>query len=458
MALVCTAVIILVMVISDSIKNRSAEPDYYSEVSGPSGSEGEVAPVTSEEYVTEEPFSEEITEEITKEPDTEEITGETTEEVTEEEPAAFAGYGKGLDEASPEVIEKAKDALDNMSTEDKVAQMFIISLDSLSATTNTNAAGDITRAAYKKFPAGGVILFSQNIKDRVSLKELTKNLQSISKTYAGVPLIIATDEEGGEITRIASKKSFGNLEDVDTMYDIGMTEDVSNARHAGETIGTYLSEYGVNMDLAPVADLVSDPDGNPIGRRSFGGDPEEVSLMVDAYREGLESCGVQSCIKHYLGLGSVYEDTHKELAVTDKTKDELMKSDLYPFMYEVGEGARCIMTAHIAVPEVTGNDDPASLSEEAVQGILRDEMGFTGVIITDDLKMGAISAGYSDEEAAVRAVQAGNDMLMYVGSYKKAYNGVLNAVESGEISEDRIDESVMRILTLKYMMEESDED
>lgn len=228
-------------------------------------------------------------------------------------------------------------------------------------------------------------------------------------------------------------------------------KDEKEAYEAGETIGTYLSRLGFNFDFAPDADVLTNKSNKAIGDRSFGSDSDRVVKMAAAFSDGLHSQNVLSSFKHFPGHGAVQGDTHDGFAYTDKTYEELLKSELKPFMAAGSLGVDAVMAAHISVPEITGEDTPCTLSEKMITDVLRRDLGFEGLIITDALDMGAITQNYTSRQAAVLAFRAGVDMLLMPRDFKQASEGILEAVEKGEISEERIDESLRRIIKAKLL-------
>ncbi len=265
--------------------------------------------------------------------------------------------------------------------------------------------------------------------------------------FSKYPLFLAVDEEGGKVSRVAD--SGIEVEKVGTMAEIGATGDPQNAYHAGTTIGAYLKRLGFNLDFAPVADVLTNGDNQTIGDRAFGTDGAVVAQMASSFVTGLEEGGVSSCLKHFPGLGDTTEDTHDGMVVTERTKEEFQAVEFPVFQAGIDAGADFVMVSHVSVPGLTGDNTPASLSP-AVIGILRNDLGFDGIIITDALNMTAITDYYTADEAAVKAIQSGADMLLMPESFETAYNGLLQAVENGTISEERINESLRRIYRVKY--------
>lgn len=355
-----------------------------------------------------------------------------------------------IEEKSPEqLLEERIDAqMAQMTLEEKVLQMFMITPEALTGYGTVTAAGDVTYQSLQKYPVGGIILFAQNVIDPDQLGTMNGNLQNYSEEITGLPMFISVDEEGGKVARIAKNFNF-SVETFSDMRSIGDSGDTTKAYEVGNTIGAYLNQYGFNLDFAPDADVLTNPDNQVIGTRSFGTDPYVVSEMTQSVVKGLEDNQVYACLKHFPGHGATSGDTHAGYAYTDKTLDELMQSELVPFSNGIQNGVHFIMVSHIAAPQVTGDNLPASLSPYMIQTVLREQMGYDGIVITDAMNMGAISDNYGSADAAVRSVNAGADIVLMPKDFVSAYQGVLNAVENGTISADRIDESVRRILRVK---------
>ena len=203
------------------------------------------------------------------------------------------------------------------------------------------------------------------------------------------------------------------------------------------------------MDFAPVADVVS-AENAVIGNRSFGSDPNVVGTMVAAEVQGLQESGVSACLKHFPGIGDTTTDTHDEKAVSEKTLEDMQQTDLPAFQSGIDAGADFVMVSHMSLPNVVGDDTPCSLSGAVISDLLRNQLGYNGIVITDALDMSAITDSYSSAEAAVKAIEAGADMLLMPENFEEAYQGVLDAVQKGTISEDRINESLKRIYRVKY--------
>ena len=342
--------------------------------------------------------------------------------------------------------------LEEMTLEEKVAQLFIIQPEAILDVGTAVAAGDATREAIDKYPVGGFIYFGENLQSKEQTQEMLRNVQAYSTERTGFPAFLSVDEEGGTVARVAGTGNF-DVPDIGDMADIGAAGDVDAAKQVGEDIGSYLAELGFNLDFAPVADVLSNPENTVVRKRSFGSDPQLVSDMAIAVSDGLEEKGLLSAYKHFPGHGATSADTHKGYAYTDKTLEELEACELIPFQRCIAADAKLIMAAHISAPKVTGDDTPTSLSKTMVTDILRGKMGYTGLVVTDAMNMGAITEEYTSGEAAVKAVQAGVDIVLMPENFQEAYQGVLDAVADGTLTEERIDESVTRILTVKLDMQ-----
>ncbi len=341
--------------------------------------------------------------------------------------------------------------LSGMTLEEKVAQLFFVTPESLTGVGQVIQTGDTSRKTFSEYPVGGIIYFAWNLQTPEQAKQMIGGMAEYALSETGIPVFLAVDEEGGRVTRFEKNPEFG-IEDIPAMKKIGDTKDPEEAYKVGATIGEYLNEYGINLDLAPDADVLVDANNTAIGDRSFGSDPYLVSAMALAYAEGLKSHDVLACYKHYPGHGGTKEDTHDDYAYSYKTLAELMNDELIPFSDAAENDIPLIMVSHISLPEIHGDDTPASLSKYMITDVLRNQLGYDGLIITDALDMGAIANHYSHPEACLKALLAGNDMLLMSGDFRPGYDAILEAVKRGEITEERIDESVRRILRTKKMI------
>lgn len=361
----------------------------------------------------------------------------------------------GLPAAAQEAPSKAMDILKQMSLREKIGQLFIVRPDALENSLTleqindyhkygVTACSDAMRGMLREYPVGGVAVFGKNLSGPQQLTALLADLQAGS----GVPLFAAVDEEGGRIARIANSEYFETVR-YESMEAVGGTGDPQNAYAAGEAIASYLLPYGFNLDFAPVADVNSNPDNIVIGDRSFGSDPMLVARMVSAAVHGFQDAGIIACIKHFPGHGDTAADTHEGFVAVTKTWEQLEETELIPFAAGIEAGTGMVMVAHITMENVSSDGLPASLSAEMIDGRLRGTLGYDGVVIVDAMSMGAIANIYTSAQAAVLVIQAGADIVLMPYSLPEAFDALVAAVGSGEISEERIDESVLRILTLK---------
>ena len=344
-----------------------------------------------------------------------------------------------------EVIDADKAKLNNwlgkMSIEDKVGQMIIM-------TNNEQSVTDEFRNELLGVKPGGYILMIPNITTYAQTKKMLEEIDRISRREYGIndlPMILAVDEEGGNVQRLLYVED-KDATNVPYMYSVGTTDDKELAYEIGKVIGEEVRSLGLNLTFAPSVDVVDDPDSGVIGRRSFGRDRDLVARMAISISEGINSIGIGTIYKHFPGHGGTVTDSHVELPVLNKSWNELENVELYPFRKAIGSGAEMIMVGHIALQN---GGEPASLDYETVTTVLKEKMGFEGLVVTDALNMGAVANSYTGAEIAVMAVEAGEDILLMPANAEEAKAAILEAIESGEITEDRINESVRKILNYK---------
>lgn len=371
-----------------------------------------------------------------------------------QEPAAPAEEQAedGRDESSPDVEERVNRVIDGLTLEQKVAQLFVVRPESITGVGLVVAAGDATRDAVTQYPVGGICYFAENLESPKQAREMIRNTQKYAKDACGLPMFICVDEEGGTVVRVADNPAFG-VSNVGDMADIGASGDPEQARAAARTMGTYLSELGFNVDFAPVADIATSEDGT-MEQRSFGSDPEAVAPMVVAQVDGFRRGGVLCAVKHFPGIGGAEGDSHNGRIYSHRKADEMASWELVPFAQAIEADVPMVMVGHISCLEVgQGEGDlPASLSPAIMQGMLRGDLGYEGVIITDSFEMGALDGVCDPSEQAVRAIQAGADIVLMPEDFTQAYRGLLDAARDGTISEERIDESLRRIVRLKLTL------
>lgn len=342
----------------------------------------------------------------------------------------------------------AKDIVGGMTLREKIGQLFIVNLELLDTSKGsyyehqkfTEEMAD-TLNLYKP---GGVIFFARNMTDREQTKKLIADLQE----NTGIPLFISVDEEGGSVARIANNTNMRTTK-FPTMDVIGEIKDEEYVYNMGVTIGSEIKELGFNLNFAPVADVKTNSFNTEIGNRSFGDDPKRVAALVEQVVKGMQEQNISATLKHFPGHGDASGDSHQGPVNVENDLNRLRSVEFLPFNAGIKAGADCVMVTHLSISRVTGTVEPASMSSLIIEQILRQEMGFDGIAITDAMDMGAITEVYEPGEAAVRAIKAGMDVVLMPVDLDEAYNAVLEAVNEGKISEERINESVTRVIRAK---------
>ena len=327
------------------------------------------------------------------------------------------------------------EALAAMTTQEKVGQLLVAGI-------GGTEAGEDGLQAIQDYQVGGVILFGRNVESAQQLADLTNELKTLNGD--NTPLFLCVDQEGGRVDRMPPE-----VDDLPSAYDYIAAG--GDPLERGKVLAAQCAAFGFNLDFSTCLDIWSNPDNTVIGDRAYGSDPDTVTSAGLAVNQGLEQGGVIPVVKHFPGHGDTGTDSHVDLPVVDKTAEELQEFELIPFQAAIDQGTPCVMVAHILMTQIDP-DLPASLSPKVVDGLLRQEMGFDGVVCTDDLTMGAISNTYGMGEAAVMAVEAGCDLLLVcheADNLTAARDALLSAVDAGRISMERLDESVYRILSLK---------
>lgn len=353
----------------------------------------------------------------------------------------------------PTLEERAAEKVDALTLEQKVAQLFVVTPEAITGVDTATQAGPTTQEALATYPVGGLVYFQKNLLDADQTRAMIANSQAYAQGACGLPLLVGVDEEGGTVSRIGGNPGF-DVPDAGNMADVGAAGDPEHARAVAAAIGGYLHDLGFNLDFAPDADICGDPAVDVMALRSFGGDPALVADMVAAQVEGFEEAGVLCCAKHFPGIGGVMGDSHEGAIVSEKTLDELRAWELAPFEAAIEAGAPLVMVGHLTAPSAFGDDVPASLNPAAVTELLRDELGFQGLIVTDSLSMGAVGGFCTPDQAGVAALSAGADLVLMPEDFAAAYQGVLDAVRDGTLAESRIDESVGRIVKTKLALVE----
>jgi beta-N-acetylhexosaminidase len=326
-------------------------------------------------------------------------------------------------------ISHAEALLQSLSLEEKIGQLINIRCDEKNL--------DI----IKRFHLGGVTLFETNFRNEAQVKKLCADIQAQSE----IPLFIAVDEEGGRVSRL---KYIYN-ESSKSAFSIGQTKDSANAYNSALSSGAKLAALGINMNFAPVADIWSNPNNTVIGDRAYGSTPELVSDMVASAVKGFQAAGVLSIIKHFPGHGDTFEDSHERLAVYKHDEARFRSFELLPFISGINAGADGIMAAHVSAPQITHNNEPADFQPFFLKTILREELGYKKLIITDALDMAGITNEYTPAEASLKAFKAGADILLLPPDVPAVVEALVIAVKKGEITEERLNSSVLRILIAK---------
>lgn len=360
-----------------------------------------------------------------------------------------AGDGQNPEDAAAAARAAVDERIGVMTLEQKVAQLFIVTPEALvEGVSQVTQAGDMTREGVTAHPVGGIVYFAQNLLDPEQTTTMLANVKQFYADAGNVAPFIAVDEEGGTVVRIADNEAFG-AQDVGDASALGGAGDTEAAKRAAEQIADYLMPLGFNLDFAPVADVVDPLRSDTMGLRSFSSDAAVAADMVRAEVEGFRDKKMLCCAKHFPGIGAAAGDSHEGAITIEATNEELETVDLVPFRAAIEAGVPMIMVGHVSLPNIVGDSTPAPLSSAVVQGMLRDSLGYTGIIVTDSLSMGAITDYYTPAEAAVAALKAGCDIPLMPERLDEAYQGVLSAVQVGELTEERLDESLTRILTAK---------
>lgn len=340
------------------------------------------------------------------------------------------------EDAVSELVDKT---MAEMSLHDKVCQMMFVTPEGLTGTDDVMVAGDATKQALQAYPVGGIIYFANNFDNVDQTRDMISNTQSYSK----IGLFIATDEEGGRVNRIMDTLGTTYIGPMYDYKDDGPDAAFENAK----TIASDMSALGFNLDFAPVADVWSNPDNTVIGDRAYSDDYAQAAELVGSAVKGFQDGGVICTLKHFPGHGDTAEDSHYSSAYVNRTKAQIMADEMQPFRTGIDAGAELVMVGHLIVPDI--DELPSTLSYKIATKMLRGDMEFDGVAITDSMEMESIADNYGVADSAVMAVQAGMDMLLQPADLAAAVNAIVTAVQNGDITEPRIDESVRRILTLK---------
>ena len=329
------------------------------------------------------------------------------------------------------------EVISKMSLEDKIGQMILAGISG--TTMDANA-----KKLISQFHVGGIIFYKNNFETPAQTIQLVNQMKAENRS--NLPLFLGADQEGGRVTRLP-----GGLANFPSNKQIGKVNNPEFSYKVGTLLGHELKEFGLNLDFAPVLDINSNPNNPVIGDRSFGNNSEIVSKLGIQTMKGIQSQNVIPTIKHFPGHGDTSIDSHLELPIVNKSLKELKELELIPFERAIDHGADVVMVAHILLPELDKNN-PASMSKAVMTDVLRKQLGFTGVIITDDMTMGAITNNFDIGKAAVESVKSGSDIILVGHDYNnvvKITSSLKTAVQKGEISQQRLNESIERIIKLK---------
>lgn len=349
--------------------------------------------------------------------------------------------------AAAQSTQLAEQILDTMTLEEKLWQLFFVAPEALTGEEAVTESSEALQQALAEKPVGGVILFARNLISREQTVSLLADVKSASRLAP----FLGVDEEGGTVSRVGANSAMG-VTQLQDMSVYGANGDASTLYGDLYNLAQSLNTLGFNVDFAPVADVTTGSDKNPMKLRSFSSDPERCASMVSVSVGALQDGGVAACLKHFPGYGTATADDHNGAVSLDRTLEQLEQTEFVPFSAGIDKGAYFVMVSHLSVPAVTGDDTPADLSEKLVTELLRNTLHFQNIVITDAQNMGSIAQNYTSAEAAVAALRAGVDMVLMPQDLQEAYDGVTKAIADGVLTEDRIDRSVLRILNVKIQL------
>ena len=384
---------------------------------------------------------------LTQEEQEEDEQAESIGKIQDGQPDIEEDASRTSEEAAEESREaKLEDKIQSLTLEEKICQLFFITPECLTGYQQVTKAGDVTHEAINQYPVGGIMLSTQNLESVEQVREMNRLIQQYAAERVGIPVLISVDEEGGDVARCAQKLGTASFSPMFEYRNQGKEVSFENARVLGET----LFDLGYNLDFAPVADVWSNPQNTVIGRRAYSDDFAQAAELVASAVKGFHEGGVACTLKHFPGHGNTAEDSHSSFAYSSKSMDELQGEELLPFQRGIEEGADVVMTGHIIMSAI--EERPASLSSYWIQQVLRKEMRFDGVVITDSLGMAGVRNLYEPGELCVQALLAGNDMLLMTSGFKEGFAAIQSAVAQGRLAEGEIDRHLRRILRLKSRM------
>ena len=330
--------------------------------------------------------------------------------------------------------------LQDMSLKEKVCQLFIVAPEAISGQDATTDISQEFNDGYSNLPVGGIILFAKNILNREQVKKLLSDLENIGN----IPMFLSVDQEGGTVARLNENVDFPIFDNMYNYRDDGTDTAYQNSK----TIADELRQLGFNLDFAPVADVWSNPDNTIIGKRAYSDDFNQAADLVSSAVKGFSDGNIISTLKHFPGHGDTSVDTHNDIAFVKKTKEQLNEQEIIPFKAGINSGAEMVMVGHLVICDIDP-EKPATISRAVISDYLKDELGYNGIVISDAFNMSAVSKEYSSGELAVMGLDAGLDIILMPENLNEAVDAVINAIEVGTLSEERINESVIKILKLK---------
>lgn len=349
------------------------------------------------------------------------------------------------EDAASDENAKAREYIDSLTTEQKVASLFVVTPEAITGVDNATAALDGTKEALSEYAVGGIIYDDSNIENSDQFIEMVNNTKGFYKELYGIDVWTFVCEEGA-VNTIAGNKT--GVVVSGSASEIGLTGDNGNAYAAYITIGSYLKDYSIDVNIAPVCSVKSD-ENSFIGDRSFSQDADIAASMISKAVNGQMEQGIVTCLTAFPGEGALVSDTKDGKSATDRTLDDMRECEFKPFEAGISEGSAMVMMSHMTAENATGEDVPCSMSSVMINDVLREELGFNGIVISDALNKKAITDNYGSGEAAVIMINAGCDMILNPADFKEAYNAVLEAVNDGTISEERLDEALMNIYSYK---------
>lgn len=382
-----------------------------------------------------------------------EVGGQTDSEMAQSGDGAQNGETKEPEDAQQQLPdrdalleEKVESQIASMSIEDKVAQLFFLTPEQLMGRESSiDSIGSEFNEKLNQYPIGGIVLRKENMRDAESLSSLISNLNVMTNTI----LFVGVTDEGGENSPFVQAGITESV--ISSQKEIGESLGIAGAYSAGISLGSELKQYGFNVNFAPLAD-VSLTSSSVAARDGFGVDAQQTAELTKNVVKGLSDQNIYSTVKYFPSYGDVNQDGGSGQVISQRSRQDL-QSEAQPYLDGIAAGADFVMISHVSLPKVRGDNRPASLSKEIITDIVREEWQFDGIVITDYMDKSCIYQKYTYAEAAVGAIEAGADMILSTKNFEKSYNGILDAVNQGTLTQERIDESLRRIFRVKFRYE-----